>query len=53
VFPVTTDETGRGNFSFYTGATGLYRFKVQRVTHPTRVYNPSLNIEMSDTVVIP
>ena len=52
-FPVTTDATGQATISFATQDSGLYKFKVQRVTHPTREYNPSLNIETTDTLLIP
>jgi hypothetical protein len=53
IFPAPTDESGTASFSFYTSETGLYKFKVIRVSHPTRVYDPSLNIETSDTLLIP
>ena len=52
-FPVTTDATGQATISFATQDSGLYKFKVLNVTHPTREYNPSLNIETSDTLLIP
>ena len=52
-FPVTTDATGQATISFGTGDSGLYKFKVRRVTHPTREYDPSLNIETFDTLLIP
>jgi hypothetical protein len=53
VFPAPTDDSGNASFSFYTSETGLYKFKVTRVTHPTRTYDASLNIETTDTLVIP
>jgi len=53
VFPAPTDDSGNASFSFYTDETGLYKFKVIRVTHPTRTYDASLNIETTDTLVIP
>jgi hypothetical protein len=52
-FPVTTDATGQATISFATQDSGLYKFKVRRVTHPTREYDPSLNIETIDTLLIP
>jgi len=52
-FSEETDENGNANFSFYASDTGLYKFKVTRVTHPIRQYDPSLNIETTDTLVIP
>jgi N-acetylneuraminic acid mutarotase len=53
VFPAVTDENGNANISFYTGESGLYKFKIQRVNLPGRIYDASLNIETSDTLVIP
>jgi len=52
-FSATTDATGQATISFGNEDSGLYRFKVRKVTHPTREYNPSLNIETSDTLLIP
>ena len=52
-FPVTTDATGEASISFGTEDSGLYKFKVRRVTHPTRECDPSLNIEITDTLLIP
>jgi hypothetical protein len=52
-FPATTDETGQATISFVSRDSGRYKFTVQKVSHPTRVYAPSLNIETSDTLVIP
>lgn len=52
-FSVTTDQTGQGTLTFSTTSTGLYEFKARKVTHPTRVYDASLNIETSDTLLIP
>ena len=52
-FPVATDASGQATISFGTQDSGLYKFKVRKVTHPTREYNPSLNIETSDTLLIP
>jgi Concanavalin A-like lectin/glucanases superfamily len=52
-FPLTTDENGTASFSFYTSETGLYKFKVIDVSLPGREYNASLNIETTDTLVIP
>lgn len=53
IFPAQTDENGIASLPFYTTETGLYRFKVIRVSHPVRDYDPSLNIEATDTLVIP
>jgi hypothetical protein len=53
IFPAQTDESGNATFSFYTSETGFYKFKVIRVSHPVRDYDPSLNVETSDTLVIP
>lgn len=53
IFPMTTNESGNVSVSLYTSETGLYKFKVIRVSHPTREYGPVLNIETSDTLVIP
>ena len=33
--------------------SGLYQFKVRNVKHLTREYDASLNIESSDTLLIP
>jgi hypothetical protein len=52
-FPVTTDSTGQATMSFGTEDPGQYKFKVQNVSHRTRQYNSSLNIETFDTIVIP
>src|SRR5437868_13108647 len=48
VFPARTDDSGNARFSFYTRETGLYKFKVIRVVHPTRTYDASLNVETRD-----
>ena len=53
VFPAQTDESGTASFSFYTRETGLYKFKMVGVSDPGRDYNPALNIETIDTLVIP
>jgi hypothetical protein len=53
VFPAQTDEHGNASISFYTSETGLYTFKIQKVALPGRTYDPALNIETSDTLVIP
>jgi hypothetical protein len=52
-FPVTTDATGEALISFAAGDTGLYRFTVRKVSHPFREYDRSLNVETTDTLVIP
>ncbi len=52
-FPVTTDATGEALVSFAAGDTGLYRFTVRKVSHPIREYDRSLNVETTDTLVIP
>jgi hypothetical protein len=52
-FPVTTDATGQATICFGTRDSGLYKFKVRKVTHPTRDYDSSLNIETRGTPVIP
>lgn len=51
--PVKTDQTGTGTLTLSTTSTGLYEFKVRKVTHPTREYDASLNVETSDTLLIP
>ena len=53
VFPAVTDESGNASIAFYTGDTGLYKFKISRVVLPGRTYNSTLNIETKDTLVIP
>jgi Concanavalin A-like lectin/glucanases superfamily len=53
VFPITTNQLGEAVLSFHTRSTGLYEFKVRRVSHPTRIYDASLNIETIDTLLIP
>jgi hypothetical protein len=53
MFPAQTDESGNASFSFNTTETGLYKFKVLRVEHITRHYDPSLNAETTDRLVIP
>ena len=45
--------TGDALISFAASETGLYRFTVQKVSLPGREYDRSLNIETSDTTVIP
>jgi hypothetical protein len=52
-FPLTTDATGQADISFTVSDSGLYKFKVRNVNHPIREYDASLNIETSDTLVIP
>ena len=52
-FPLKTDATGQADVSFTTPDSGLYQFKVRNVNHPIREYDASLNIETSDTLVIP
>jgi Concanavalin A-like lectin/glucanases superfamily len=52
-FPLKTDATGQADISFTVADSGLYRFKVRNVNHPTRTYDASLNIETTDTLVIP
>jgi len=52
-FPVTTDATGDALITFAASETGQYRFTVRKVTHSTREYDASLNIETTDTLVIP
>jgi len=49
---VTTDQAGEATATFSTPSTGLYTFKVRKVTHPTRDYDSSLNIETTDTLLI-
>jgi hypothetical protein len=53
IFPAQTNESGIASFSFYTTQTGLYKFKIMRVSLPGRDYNPQLNIETTDTLLIP
>lgn len=50
--PLKTDDTGQANVSFTVSERGLYQFKVRNVHHPVREYDPSLNIETSDTLLI-
>jgi Concanavalin A-like lectin/glucanases superfamily len=52
-FPLKTGATGQADVSFAVPDSGLYQFKVRKVSHPTREYNASLNIETSDTLLIP
>ena len=52
-FPLKTDATGQADVSFTVADSGLYQFKVRNVNHPIREYDPSLNIETSDTLLIP
>ena len=52
-FPVTTDSAGQASISFVNADTGLYKFTVRKVSHPTRNYDRSLNIETTDTLLIP
>ena len=52
-FPLKTDATGQADVSFTVADSGLYRFKVRNVNHPIREYDASLNIETSDTLLIP
>jgi hypothetical protein len=52
-FPLKTDATGQAVVSFTASDSGLYRFKVRNVSHPTREYDRALNVETKDTLVIP
>jgi N-acetylneuraminic acid mutarotase len=52
-FPLKTDTTGQADVTFTAADSGLYQFKVRNVKHPTREYDASLNIETSDTLLIP
>ena len=52
-FPLKTDATGQADVSFTVDGSGLYKFKVRNVNHPIREYDASLNIETSDTLLIP
>ena len=52
-FPLKTDATGQADVSFTVADSGLYQFKVRNVNHPIREYDASLNIETTDTLVIP
>jgi hypothetical protein len=52
-FPLKTDATGEADVSFKVTDSGLYQFKVRNVSHGTREYDPALNIETSDTLLIP
>jgi hypothetical protein len=52
-FPLKTDATGQADVSFTVTDSGLYQFKVRNVNHPIRDYDASLNIETSDTLLIP
>jgi hypothetical protein len=52
-FQLKTDAAGQANISFTVDDSGLYKFKVRNVNHPIREYDPSLNIETSDTLLIP
>jgi Concanavalin A-like lectin/glucanases superfamily len=52
-FPLKTDATGQADVSFTVSDSGLYKFKVRNVNHPIREYDRSLNVETTDTVVIP
>ena len=52
-FPLKTDATGQADVSFTVADSGLYQFKVRNVSHSTREYDASLNIETTDTLVIP
>jgi hypothetical protein len=53
VFPTQTDDSGNASISFYSTETGLYTFKIKKVALPGRTYDPALNIETTDTLVIP
>ena len=50
---VKTGATGQADVSFTASDSGLYQFKVRNVSHPTRTYDVLLNIETTDTLVIP
>jgi hypothetical protein len=52
-FSATTDASGQATISFGSEESGLYKFRVRKVTHPTRNYDPSLNVETTDTLLIP
>jgi hypothetical protein len=47
-FQLKTDATGQSDVSFAVPDSGLYQFKVRKVSHPTRTYDASLNIETID-----
>ena len=53
VFQAKPHKSGETSISFYSSETGTYRLKVLRVSHPTRTYDASLNIETNDTLLIP
>jgi len=52
-FPAKTDATGQAKVLFAAADSGLYKFKVRNVSHPVRKYDAALNIETTDTLVIP
>jgi flagellar hook assembly protein FlgD len=47
---VTTNGQGKGRFqSSKVSSTGPFTITVTNVTHATKVYNPALNVETTDT----
>ena len=46
-------RNGEDDLTSMVADSGLYQFKVRNVNHPAREYDPSLNFETSDTLLIP
>jgi len=49
----TTDTTGAANVAVARPETGTYTFTVTAVSAAGFVYNPSDNVETSDSITIP
>ena len=52
-YKLTTDDAGIASVSFLTSQTGTYTFTVVDVSLSSRTYDPSLNLETSDSITIP
>ena len=50
---LTTKGNGSGTYSLLSSQTGTYTFTVTNVTALTRSYDPSLNVESSDSITVP
>jgi hypothetical protein len=51
-YRLTTDSSGVGSTSFFTRLTGKYTFTVTRVSLTGRTYDPSLNVETTDKLMV-
>jgi hypothetical protein len=52
-YKLKTDDAGIASVSFFTSQTGTYTFTVVDVSLSSRTYDPSLNLETTDSITIP